>query len=388
MIPYDEITAKADRRWTSRLMGRLVALDLPDDEFDDLVGALQAVADPRSFGLLETVLTNTAWPARVREAAGSTLRGLHHAALDVPADKLRRWWLEGDAVLRRHALLSMDGAACPDVVVRVASDPAHPLQAEALGHMVWEFDLSRHEAVKIAGLSHPDAKVRAAAACVLLWDEPVAAEGPLIEATRDPEPEVAAEATNTLEYYPTLRVVCRLRQLLDHADAKVREGATDSYGSIRNELLLRLRDPDRQVADHVRSWLRPVWDVLGFTGQELRPDEDEGTPARREEPIEVVPVTDLLALLADPDASPLVLGDRLRSNGWGLYGGDERRWLRPVLLTHADQLVRQQAAWAFAEWRDAGGLLELAKDADFLVRKSAMYNLGQLPPTPRIAEMA
>jgi len=71
MIPYPDITEKADRRWTSPLLDRLVAPGLPDDELDDLVGALQAVSDPRSFGPLEAVLCNTERPARIRNAAGS-----------------------------------------------------------------------------------------------------------------------------------------------------------------------------------------------------------------------------------------------------------------------------------------------------------------------------
>lgn len=388
MIPYAGIAEQADRRWTARLLDRLVAPGLPDEELDDLVGALQAVSDPRSFAILEAVVCDAARPARTRRAAGAALRGLHHVALDIPADKLRRWRHEGDAVLRELSLLFMDGVRCPDIVLKVAADPTHPLQAEALGRMEWWFDRPEHEAVKIAGLDHPDSRVRAAAAHVLLWDEPVAAEDPLLRATRDPVPAVVAEAANTLEYYPSLRVIRRLHDLVAHADDEVREEAEDSFQSIRNEVLVLLRGGDRLVADHVRRWLRPAWDILAFSDEELRPDEDEVTLARREEPAGAMTPADLLALLGDPDASPVVLGDRLRSNGWPGYAGDERSRLRPVLLTHPDQLVREQAAWAFAAWRDAGGLLALLEDADFCVRKSAMHNLGRLPPTPGIAGLA
>jgi hypothetical protein len=388
MIPYADIAESADRRWTARLLERLDAPDLADGELDDLVGALQAVSDHRSFAKLGATVTDAARPARTREAAGSILRGLHFVALDLPPDKLRRWWREGDATLRRHALLWMGGARCPDIVLQVASDPTQPLQADALGRMDFWFDRPEHEAVKIASLSHRDPKVRAAAAWVLLWDEPVAAEEPLLQATHDPMPEVAAEAANTLEYYPSLRVLRRLHELFGHADERVREEATDSYESIRTELLIRLCGRDRGVADHIRRWLRPTWDILAFTEEELQPDEEEDTPPRREEPREAMPVAGLLSLLGDPDASPKVVEGRLRANGWGLYDQGERRRLRPVLLSHPDQFVREQAAWAFARWREAEGLLELAKDADFSVRKSALYSLGQLPPTPGIADVA
>jgi hypothetical protein len=53
MIPYADITEIADRRFTSRLMERLIVAGLPDGELNDLVGALQAVSDPRFFGALE-----------------------------------------------------------------------------------------------------------------------------------------------------------------------------------------------------------------------------------------------------------------------------------------------------------------------------------------------
>jgi hypothetical protein len=148
----------------------------------------------------------------------------------------------------------------------------------------------------------------------------------------------------TKQYYPSLRVIRRLHQLLSHADDKVREEAEESFQSIRYEVLNRLRGRSRRVAEHVRQWLSPVWDLLQFCDEELRTEEDEGTLPRREEPAGAMTRADLLDLLADLDASPALLGDRLRSNGWSGYAGDERGRLRSVLLTHPDQLVREEAA--------------------------------------------
>jgi hypothetical protein len=191
-----------------------------------------------------------------------------------------------------------------------------------------------------------------------------------------------------LEYYPSLRVIRRLHEMSSHADAKVREEARDSYESIRNELLNRLCDTNRRVAAHIRRWLRPVWDILAMSEEELSPDEDEGTPPRGPQPGEAMPVTDLLALLTDPDASPKLLEGRLQRKAWAVYDKEDRGRLRTVLLTHPDQFVREQAARAFVAWQDLGGLLELVGDGDFCVRKTAMYQLGQFPPTPGIADLA
>jgi hypothetical protein len=388
VLPYAEITENADRRWTSRLMERLVAPDLPDGELDKLVGAVQAVSDPRSFAELESILCHCARGAHVREAAGAILRGLHHVTFDVSPDKLRDWWLEGDAVLRKLSLSFMDGARCPDIVMSVAADAEHSLQSHALDQMDFWFDLPHQQAVKITGLSHPAANVRVAAAKVLLWDEPIEAERPLLQASGDLVPEVAAEVANTLEYYPSVCVLSRLHELMGHANDKVRDEAADSFQSIRNQLLIRLGDRDRRLAEHIRRWLQAVWDVLAFSDEELRPAQGEDRSAPQKQALDAMPLEELWTLLVDPEVSPLVLGDRMRSNNWSSYNDAERRRLRPMLLTHADQLVREQAAWVFAAWRDTDGLLELLRAADFCVRKNAMYNLGQLQPTWRIADVA
>jgi HEAT repeat protein len=389
MIPYADITTTADRRWTARLLDRLSAPDLPVSERNDLVEALQAVSDPRSFAPLEEILRDRARPAWVREAAGSALRGLHHIALDVPAEQLRRWWRQGDPVLARHALLWMDGLCCPDIVLRVAGDPTHPWQADALGCMDWWFDRPEHEAVKIAGLSHPDPKVRAAAACVLLWDEPVAAEGPLIGGTLDAVAAVVIEAANTLRYYPTCRTVRSLHALLDHGDAKVRRQAEESLAEIRGDLLGSLCGGDRRVASRVRGWLDTVWGLLAFTDDELRPDEElPRAPAAGGPATDRLALSVVLDLLADPDTSPLVLQEQLGGNDWARYEPAERVRLRGVLLAHPDPVVREQAARGLAAWRDVSGLIALAEDANYNVRKTALYYLGTMPATPGVAELA
>lgn len=236
MIPYDDIIETADRGWTFRLLERLVRPELDDSELDDIVEALQVVSDRRAVGPLEAILCDTSRRASLRKAASNILRDMHDLALDVTEESLCRWWQGTDAILRRHAFLCMDRIDCPDIVLQVAKDPAHEFHADALDQMMFLFDEPEHEKVKIAGLSHPDAKVREAAAIALLYDEPIQAEAPLIEATSDPVLEVAIEAINTLQYYPSLRVIRCLHGLLNHPDEKVRDQAKDSFHYIRDEV--------------------------------------------------------------------------------------------------------------------------------------------------------
>lgn len=388
MIPYDDITKTADRGWTIRLLDRLATPNLPNEELDDLIAALQAVSDTRALNSVEALVCDTTRPAGIRRAASSVFRGMQYLVPDVPDAKLRLWWNEGDAILRRHALLCMDACDCPEIVLTVARDARHELHAEALGRMMFFFDLPEHEAVKIAALDHTQAWVREVAATVLLWDEPVRAEEPLIRVTADPVPAVAAEAANTLEYFPSLKTIRCLHGLLDHPDEKVRQEAQESSAAIRSCILHYLCSKNRRVAAHIRNWLRPVWDMLAFEDEELHPEADKVSPTRRTEAKEALPISHLLSLLTDRDTSPRVLADSLWNNGWPAYGEKERKRLRPVLMTHPDPLVRERATLALEAWRDISGLIDLVRDPDGAVNKSAMYRLGQLRPAPGIAELA
>lgn len=388
MIPYDDITKTADRRWTFRLLDRLATPHLRNEELDDLIGALQAVSDPRALNFLETLVCDTTRSADCRQAASSVLLGMQYLLPDVSVAQLRLWWREGDAILRNHALLCMGALDCPDIILTLAKDARHELHAAALGRMMLFFNLPEYEAIKIAALDHPQARVREVAAAVLSWDEPVQAEEPLIRATADPVPEVAAEAANTLEYFPSLKTIRCMRGLLDHPDGKVREKAQESFDAIRSDLLHCLRSRNRHLAAHIRSWLQPVWDMLAFEDKQSRPKDYEEPPTRRTEAKEAMPISDLLSLLTDRDTSPHVLADSLWNNDWSAYEEKERRRLQPVLLTHPDTLVRERATLALEAWLDLSGLTYLVRDPDVGVHKSAMYHLGQLPPAPEIAELA
>jgi len=383
MIPYHDVIDTADRRWTSFLLERFDADYLLEDELDNLIRALHAVSDPRSFSKLEAVVTDATRPTKIRETAGMAIRGLA-----VPAETLRRWWQEGDCVLRRHALHSMNALVCPDIVLQVAANATHVLQADALQIMDSTFNLPEHQAIKIAALSNSDAAVRAAAACMLICGEPVAAEGSLIEATYDHEPEVVAAAVYTLDCYHTLPVIQRLHQLTKHYDDNVRQEAQESYEWVRENLQIHLQDHDR-VAEHIRRWLEPVWKILAFTDEELTPPDFNGEfpgPPDPPDRDDAIPVADLLDMLGDPDTSPKVLRDRLQWNDWQRYRTAERRRLRSVLLTHPDPLVRNQAADAFSAWQEGILLRDLALDQNAGVRHAAIMQMQHLPAMPRIAD--
>ncbi|MBP3957799.1 hypothetical protein J8F10_21310 [Gemmata sp. G18] len=388
MLPYATITESADRRWTFRLLDRLTAPDLPDDERTDLVDALTAVSDRRAVPILERLLTDRSRKAAIRGAAGAVLRDMPDLDADVPKGVLRGWWAGADPILRRHALLSMGSRHRPDVVRTVAADPTHPLRVTALGRMTFYFDSPADLRLKIAALADPDPAVRETAAAILFWDEPVAAEAALVAATADAVEGVAVEAVRTLQYYPSVRVIRCLHGFLDHPSERIRDYARDSFADIRYECLHHLGGSDPRVSARVRRWLDPVWDLLSYSAEELSPPDEP--PYTRPAAQETRPpaASDVLRLLTDPDTSPKVLEDVLWRSTWEPYPAADRRRLRPVLLNHPDPLVRERATVPLLAWADAEGLLALVEDPDFGVRRSAMYRLGLLPPNPLIAAVA
>jgi HEAT repeat protein len=388
VIPYAEIAETADRRWSFRLLDRLVTPEVSSDERDAVVSAMQAVSDRRTVPILERLLADRSRPPATREAAGEILRGMQYLDIEWPDDTLRGWWGSGDAVLRTHALLSMDAAACPGIVRAVAADPDHPLRVTALGRMTFFFDSAADLRLKVAALGDPDPAVRGTAARILFSDEPVMAEEQLIASAGDRVEEVAAEAAATLQYYPTTRVIRYLHGLLGHPADRVRDAARGSLDDIRHECLLGVLDRDPRVADRVRCWLDPVWHLLAFTPEELSPSAKEPYIPPTTQKTRPPTLSEMLRLLTDPDTSPKVVEENLWAAGWDQYPAADRRRLRPVLLNHDDPLVRERAAVPLQEWADADGLLALAGDPDFGVRKSAFYRLGLLPADRRLAAVA
>jgi hypothetical protein len=388
MLPYNEIVQSAERRWTFSLLERLVASDLSVDERERIAAALQALSDRRSIPLLEQLLLDTFQSSGTRETASEILRGMQYLDHEWPEAVLRAWWNSNDTLLRRHALLSMDAGVCPDIVREVAADVDHPLRIAALMRMIFYFDSPTDLKCKLAALTDPSPRVRETAAWILLYDEPVMAESALILVTEDTVAEVATEAINTLEYYPSVRVIRCLHALHNHSNDRICESARSSFSDIRKECQYRLKDQGSRVANHVRRWLEPVWNLLAFTTEELTTPAELPNGSLTSSTKPLPDVSELLGLLASPDSSLKLIGETLWNTDWEQCSTSDRLLLRPVLLIHGDPLVRERAAVPFQAWNDVDALLALAGDSDFGVRKSAFYRLGLLPFDPRIAASA
>lgn len=182
-IPYDEIDENCDRAWTMRLLDRLVEPDVDERELGHLSWGIERLQDPRSTPRLIQIAENQNLSAEVRHVAASCLYGV-----SVQPELKWRWWESEDNLLREWGFRLMEEAEFRPIIEQVASDPNHEFQHMAIGGtmtLTFGYQLRRHIEMKLKALEHPEPETRRAAANSLLWNEPVDAEAPLIQATYD-----------------------------------------------------------------------------------------------------------------------------------------------------------------------------------------------------------
>ncbi len=391
---YENICATGDRSWSLQLVDRLIAPATTIQESDNIGEVLQAVSDPRTWLSLYEILETRSINEDIRWQAGLILREMRWGTPDIEQEKLLRWWHEGDKILQEHALHCMP-LDLPEIVAQVAGDASHPLQSTALLAMDFFFEQPRYQELKIKALEHPDPQIREYAAFVLLWDEPIHAQEPLLRATHDSALTVVNEAMNTLQYYHSQRVFIRLQELLSHPQEDVSGQASISYDSLRNSFGLALTHKSVVVRKHIRRWLQPIWEMLNFSEDELKldgsedsPVADNSAPANQKITIKV-PLDELISTLSNPDESTTIIEGMFSGIDWKAYNPSERKKLTAFLIGHSDILVRYRAAECFRTWNAQDSLIKLLKDPSFIVRKNVMYEMGQAsPPSINIAHTA
>ena len=380
-IPHEQIGDTGDRSWTLALLDVLGAASASEAERDEAVGTLSWLEDYRSIGPLTVMLEDHDLPDSIRHAAAQVLLDVDDSTM---GERRRRWWEAGDPIEMEYALRQMKRSEA-DIIVAVAGDDHHPLQRVALVGMAFDFDEPEHQPVKIRALAHPDAEVRDAAAFVLMWDEPVAAEEPLVCAASDPSSEVAVSAVSTLQYYRSRRVLRVLAELTESDDERVRAAALESFEENRSrfEYLATYGDPEQVML--LREWMEPVADLVRWP-EEVQ-DRELYSPSAEPAPI-AMSESDLLALPADPDGEWRPKKEILRQVDWERYGAAERGRLAKALTGHPDPAVREIATEPLAVWSRSEELLVLTADPSSSVRKSAMYRLALVPRDPSLAEVA
>lgn len=343
--------------------GRAMGTDLDHDAIRgtrdrtatrDLVAALRT-ADEAERARIGRTLLELADPAAESPLAGivedrSLSDDLRWGACDLLGDgwapdpeRTRRWFAEGDEVLRAGALGHM-GRAEEDLLGPILAEPGHPLHRYAVIATSFGFDAARYVAPRLRALRHPDPAVRLAAARALFFDEPAAAEPELVCLAADPDEEVALAALDDLRYYPT-RAVIRAVAAARDGDPRpaVREAAEETLADLAHEVAIVAATQGGR--DAVLDWLAPVRDLLRLADRDLAPVARSAMPPPRDPPP------------PDPDADP----------------------------RDPDPAVRERAAHRLAAEGDHEGLLLLLGDRSAWVRKVAAWVAARLPPDPRVA---
>ena len=308
------------------MLARLGDLSAPDHEA--IIKTLEELADPRATAPLALILESRAHPAGLREEAGALLRSLSDPP---PAGALSAWWSSGDAVLERHALLQMSRYHA-DVVVAVATDPGHRLHREAIATMVFGFEEPLFQRLKIRALA----------------------------------------------------------TLLEHPDERIRTSASSSLDELRSVFAETFdgRNPDEREA--LAAWMRPARAILGLGADascSATPPNDTAQ-GRKDQPQRALSPERLVKLLSDPDGAWRDKMAHVPSARFAAHYAPARAVLVPFFSQHPDPCIRGRACGLLAAWDERGALLRMMRDSSFLVRKSAMYHLGETTVDPEIAMMS
>lgn len=381
-IPHADIRAIEDRSWTLRLCDVIRDLDVPLSERLEACETLGAIDDARAIIPLQEVVVDTTLPMELRLEAGEALFEIEPPASD---DQRSVWWASGDPVHMSRALWSMERGDA-ELVLSVATDPEHPLRATALGALAFGFDQPRFHAALIEALEHGAPAAREAAADVLLWDQPVAAQDALIVAADDDDEDVADNAIAALAWYESRRT---LRELTDLATtghtADIRDAAEEAAAHLQSMFAgaaERFAERTGEL-ELFRAWADPIADLVEWPA-----GPRDATPAPSPEREQVVPpIAVVRELLADPDLPRREVFEALRPVRWDGYDDGARAELRALLLGNPDASLRCIAGRPLQHWGDRDALHQLARDPHRAVRKDAYARLAKMPADPGSAEL-
>lgn len=394
-LPHAQIRADRDRTWTATLVTALHGAS--EGERAEIARSLLALGDPRAAAGLTAILVSPSGTPALRQLASDLVLRL---VPPPPDDVLRGWWQRGDRLLRRHALRAMGPQHAE--LLEVAGDPRHPFLADAIGRMTEGFEAPAHQAMKIAALQHAEVAVRRAAARALSTDVPAAAEGALVGALLDDDPEVASIARVALSQYGSRRALRALAVIAP------RPGADTAPIDLPAAFARALRDVPPAGRARLEAWMASIADLLpdGDEGEDAADGDDaadggdddvlaagstdgthgNGASARSEAPApprRSRPGTDeVLAMLAAADGPWAEIHRHLQELRPEQIAPDARDAIALRAATHDDAAVRAQAAGWMAAWGDEPRLRALLADPSPDVRAHAVTAYAELPRGP------
>lgn len=382
MIDYDAIAQALDRTQTLAIIDRLRSTpDLSVEELKKAEFALCELCDPRSEQALRDMFMDQQFPDGHRKRTGEAWYSLTNP----DNATIRNDWAAGgaDPVLRDVAVNHLTQTQ-HDLIDPILANPEHDLFAAAIGSLTFGFS-DRYLNPLIAALDSENPDIRAEAADSLFWNEPIRAEPRLLEmATADTDPDARKAAIGTLRYYysqTTLRTMAELRQSLSPDDPlfeTVSQTCTDLVDTFESTL---------QDEPGLAAWMEPVADLIQLEVQA----EEPPTAAAKRGPAKtkawMLSLTEFeqrYGEVSRPDWK------RLQRELFRLPYINVPEGMRPelkaMLLASTDPILLQSAARCFGAWQDLDGLKFLLPNRYFLVRKSAFYYLHECPPDADLAD--
>jgi hypothetical protein len=353
---------------------------------DRAVATLQELSDPRMVVPLLQVVASQDSPDVVRERAARLLP-------PPTGNELREWFNSPYPFLRSLALRQV-GREHGDLLRSVldAPDASQVDRIDALSGILFTFEESEWMGYLMTAIDDDDPDVAATAARELFWDEPVAAEGALVNAL-DRGGNVAIQAARTLTYYPTKRVVEALVAFGPQPEFED-EWPPDPVDAVLDHFRDALRQP-AAVAERMRQWMGHIAEMVAFEALMAEGRNEEVDPGPGD-PVKTVLQSvspqlfswneTLLDRTKDPDEPIHLLVADLRRLDLDSVPGEVRRSWTVELCRHPCSERRERGAIMAAHFGFADSILELLDDPNVSVRKTAVYQARFLDRNVLIAD--
>jgi hypothetical protein len=406
----DRIRETLDRSHTFELLDILLAEGTDGDTATGVERLIRCLEDVRTVEPLLALIENTEEPVFKRERALSVLIDASVYVADFATRQ--RWFADGDPIQVELALACSDRRDGANISA-VLQTPGHSLRIAATASLAFGFEEPEWQQRKVALLRDGDPAVRAAAALVLLWDEPVIAEAALIEATNDADDDVACDAIDTLRYYRSaaaLEALLRIRSesaslrrfdMASKSLADLADGMADEVSGvpIGNRHVDRVRDLLQNFAEQVATsnasvdyvspeidHVRSVELTTGSLAAQL--DANSTATAGWSPRTENAASWSLLrSQLADPNGQWEPKYANLRLLDCDSIPLSDRAEAATYLRQHPDPMVRALSCAALVRLGAINDLVALLDDPIPHVAKSARYSLRDVDANSEIAEL-
>ncbi|MFN8575857.1 MAG: HEAT repeat domain-containing protein [Candidatus Sericytochromatia bacterium] len=385
-LPYKEIIEKQDRSFTGNLLNLLISENISDEEFNNVIKALNTLEDPRSWNTLKEIALNKNNSNKIRESA---IQILSNSLYSMEREEVLFLWGSNDLLTKKLALHFMDKND-EELILNIIDDKDHKLNKEAMEVFFnsFQFREGNHElAFKL--INHEDPDIRELAVNFFYWEETAEGLPFLIKASYDSNINVVIKACEALEYYPSIESLKRLAILKSSNNQDISETADQSYEVIREQFLSYLKDKNIIISNHIKNWLKPVWELISYSEEELYENEEFNKTEKKKNILPEIDKETIYKYLSVPDTSPLKINNLFFQHDWDSIPEKERKDIIELILNHPDPDTRSNFCSKLAKWNDQESLIKLVYDKDILVQKSAMYYLGETTPvSDKIATLA